>query len=148
MHYTDGLSRRPAVAAQLSRCWLCLWLTLGVSVLQPADLAAALAGCSQLTQLYPTESGASTKLLSLRRDWNSCTVSIRQLTDTILAALPEDVTELSIIGEQRQHVQAVDITTYCAGNDGHPVTVCIVTDTVTGHWKDVMYDIMLTFDIT
>ena len=75
-------------------------------------------------------------------------MSIRQLTDTILAALPEDVTKLSIIGEQGQHVQAVDITTYCAGNDGHPVTVCIVTDTVAGHWKDVMYDIMLTFDIT
>ena len=84
-----------------------------MSVLQPADLAAALAGCSQLTQLYPT--GVEVPLELARADPPSLfrlyLRDSRGVTDSTLAGLPASLRYLTITGEQRQHVQAVDTRT-------------------------------------
>ena len=74
----------------------------------------ALAGYSQLTQLYPTGPGAPLESARPKR-WISGTlfVSIRHVTGTtltaLLPALPSRPVELHLIGEQRQHVQSIDI---------------------------------------
>ena len=74
----------------------------------------ALAGYSQLTQLYPTGPGAPLESARPVR-WTSygLFVSIRHVTDTTLAALlpalASRAVELHLIGEQRQHVQSIDI---------------------------------------
>ena len=74
----------------------------------------ALAGYSQLTQLYPTGPGAP--LESAPSDewfWAGLSVSIRHVTDTtltaVLPALASRPVELHLIGEQWQHVQSIGI---------------------------------------
>ena len=104
----------------------------------------ALAGYSQLTQLYPTGLEASlqqclprTGLAGLQ--WlvlRSC----RGVTDETLASLPDlapGLTGLCIAGEQRQHAQAIDIRTQ-GGNDEHTHSNAryVVMDTTTGHMEE------------
>ena len=74
----------------------------------------ALAGYSQLTQLYPTGPGAPLESARPKRWATNCLlVSIRHVTDTtltaVLPALASRAVELHLIGEQRQHVQSIDI---------------------------------------
>ena len=74
-----------------------------VSVLQPADLAAALAGCSQLTQLCLAGPDGSEMKWNLKGP----SVTIRHATDSTLAfltGLADRLERLYIEGEQRQHV--------------------------------------------
>ena len=114
--------RRPAVTVPV----------LAVSVADTRGFSAvasrpgeALAGYSQLTQLYPTGLEAPlqqclprTGLAGLRHlHLRSC----RGVTDETLASLPDlapALKGLRIAGEQRQHAQAIDIRTQ-GGNDEH-----------------------------
>ena len=106
----------------------------------------ALAGYSQLTQLYPTGLEAPlqqclprTGLAGLRHlHLRSC----RGVTDETLASLPDlapALKGLRIAGEQRQHAQAIDIRTQ-GGNDEHTHTVTlsryVAMDTTTGHMEE------------
>jgi len=73
-----------------------------VSVLQPADLAAALAGCSQLTQLCLAGPDGS----EMKFDLKGPLATIRHATDSTLAlltGLADRLERLDIEGEKRRN---------------------------------------------
>ena len=74
-----------------------------VSVQQPADLAAALAGCIQLTQLCLAGPDGSEMEWDLE-GWFGPKATIRHATDSTLVGLADRLKILIITGEQRQHV--------------------------------------------
>ena len=87
-----------------------------MSVQQPAGLAAALAGCSQLTQLYLTDMEAPPELPLAERLPDLKRLKILNssgLTDAWLESLAglqlPSLKWLYISGKLRQHVHAIDI---------------------------------------